>query len=252
MVQPSSPRSSRAQLEQVVDERAERAHVRPHAGGVLATRLRVDELVVDRVGQQAQRGDGRPQVVGDRGDEVAPRLLLGVQPRHHHIDVGRQTGDLVAPADLGADIAAPVPDGGERRPHGAQVGERAAADEPRRPGRERARVGHDQRGHQRVVAGHVHEPREQGDGDHDLRRADRRDQRELAPQPAEPCPPRDEGARDEDRHAAQRSEDRQGQRPGPGPVAGERHGRGGDGQAERQTQAARGAPRARGAHGANR
>ena len=43
------------ELEQVVDQRAERAHVRAHARRVVAAVLGVDDVVVDRVGEQPQR-----------------------------------------------------------------------------------------------------------------------------------------------------------------------------------------------------
>jgi len=61
----------------------------PHVGPAL---IAGDDVVADRVGQQAQGGDRRAQVVRDRGHElmagrlgpVARRLLAG-QPGDHHV-----------------------------------------------------------------------------------------------------------------------------------------------------------------------
>ena len=61
------------ELEEVVDERAQRAHVDAEAADVLAAGLGIADLVVDGVREQAQRGDGGAQVVRDRRDERAPR-----------------------------------------------------------------------------------------------------------------------------------------------------------------------------------
>jgi hypothetical protein len=49
--------------------------VRVHRRQVAATGRLVDDLVVDRLDQQPQRGDRRAQVVGDGGDQLPARRL---------------------------------------------------------------------------------------------------------------------------------------------------------------------------------
>jgi hypothetical protein len=49
--------------------------VRRHARQVLATGVRVDDLVVDGFGQKAQGGDRRTQVMAHGRDQVTARTL---------------------------------------------------------------------------------------------------------------------------------------------------------------------------------
>ena len=68
--------SSRVSSKRSSISAAERAHVGAHARARSRGGLVVDDVVVDRVGEQPQRGDRRAQVVRDGGDEVAPGALL--------------------------------------------------------------------------------------------------------------------------------------------------------------------------------
>ena len=126
------------ELEQVVDQRAERAHVGSHADDVLAPQLAVDHVVVERVGEQPQRGHRRAQVVRDGGEQRPAQALLVVEPRHHGVDVGGQGRDLVVALDAGAHVAPALADGRQRAAHAVEVVERAAADARRRPPGERS------------------------------------------------------------------------------------------------------------------
>ena len=79
------------QLEQVVDQCAERMHVRRDPPEVLTPHRRAgDDVVVDRIDEQAQRGERRAQVVRDRRDQPAPRALLTRERRDHRVDVGAE------------------------------------------------------------------------------------------------------------------------------------------------------------------
>ena len=123
------------ELEEIVDQGAEGAHVGADARRVVAAVLGVDEAVVDGVGQQPQGGDGGAQVVGDGGDEVASRPLLAVEPRHHGVDVGRQAGELVASDDAGAHVASALADERERRSHRVDVVDGSAPEQAHGPAR---------------------------------------------------------------------------------------------------------------------
>ena len=107
-----APSSTRAlglqpgEVEEVVDQRAERAHVGVHAGRVLAPLGVLDDLVVDRGGQQAERGDRRAQVVRDGGEELAPHALLALEA-DDHASTSRPSWRLVVPAGR-CDVAAAV------------------------------------------------------------------------------------------------------------------------------------------------
>ena len=140
------------ELEEVVDQRAERAHVGADARRVVAAVSASSTTVVDRVGQQLQRGDRRAQVVRDGGDEVAARAaLLAVEPRDHRVDVGRQLGELVVAADAGAHVARALADGARRRARRRRRRSARRAERPHRPHGQRRRVGDDEDREERVV-----------------------------------------------------------------------------------------------------
>ena len=117
------------EVEEVVDQRAEGAHVGVHARGVLAPLGVLDDLVVDRGGQQAQRGDRGAQVVADGGEQLAPRA-----PRV----AARAMAAERAIVGRDADVAAT----GDARVRGrrARAGHRARDPEHQRGGEDTSRI----------------------------------------------------------------------------------------------------------------
>ena len=71
-------------------------------------------------------------------NSVRRRALLAVEAHDHRVDVGGQPAISSSPRDAGADVARALADGGERRAHGVDVAQRAAADAAHRPARQRA------------------------------------------------------------------------------------------------------------------
>src|SRR5206468_3202005 len=97
------------ELEEIVDQHAQRAYVRGHAGEILAARGGVgDEVVADRLGDQLQRGDRRAQVVRDGGDQAAAGGRLGLELGDHRLDVSGDGRELAAAGDLDAQVALAV------------------------------------------------------------------------------------------------------------------------------------------------
>ena len=175
------------EVEEIVDQRAERAHVRVHAGGVLAPLGGLDDLVVDRGGEQAERGDRRAEVVRDGSEELAPHPLLAVQALDHRVDVAADVRDLV-----GAVAAPCARRGGPRRPRSARrtrdrgrraPASRAGARSRARARRRRRRAGPPsrRRGWRRTSGPRTAPPRRQ------RRRAECRDRPELAAQASGPA-----------------------------------------------------------------
>ena len=156
--------------------------------------------------------------------------------RDHRVDVGAQAGELVAAGEVRAHVAAPVRDGVERRAHGVDVGERAAAEQASRPEAEHAGERGDEHGEERVVAGDEHELHEDADGDRQLRRGDDREQDELPAQAADLRAVRDDRVRREDGRDAERQEDEQrgARRRAAVGRAGQRRGDGGGRDGERE------------------
>ena len=66
------------QLEEVVDQRAERVDVRGNSPEVFRPLLAVDDLITHRLGEEAEARDRRAQVMRDRGHQIAARALLGL------------------------------------------------------------------------------------------------------------------------------------------------------------------------------
>ena len=135
------------ELEQVVDQHAERVDVGSHPAQVGPAGLRVlHDVVTNCVGEQAQRGDRRAQVVRHRGGQVAagglglvpPGLLLAELVDHR---VGRrgELGQLVVGRSLDRDVA---PAAADR--HQAVADRRHVAQDP---------TGHEAGGHDCEQAG---------------------------------------------------------------------------------------------------
>ena len=232
------------ELEEIVDQGAEGAHVGADARRVVAAVLGVDEAVVDGVGQQPQGGDRGAQVVGNGGDEVASRPLLAVEPRHHGIDVGRQAGELVASDDAGAHVASALANEQERRSHRVDVVDGTAPEQVHGPRGQRGGVGRGEHGEERVVAGDEHLVDEEHDRGRELHHRDHGDDRELAAQAAHASPRACQRVGDKHYAAAQRREDLQRGQRCIVPVANERHRRHRGGGRDREAEAAGQTPHA--------
>ena len=99
------------QVEEIVDEAAQPAQVPVHALERDASLGVRDDLLAQGVGEQAQRGDRRAQIVRDRGQQRAAGLLLGGQAPGHR---GRRAGhraQLVGAAGDHAHVALPAAHG---------------------------------------------------------------------------------------------------------------------------------------------
>ena len=180
------------QLEEVVDQRAQRADVGRHPAQVLRARLTVDEVVADGVGEQPQRGDRRAQVVRDRGDERAPRALrrvaralLLVEARDHVVRRRRELRQLVAAGGRDLHVAPSLADRGQPVAHVLDVAQDAAGEHLGGDDGDEARERDDQRHEHRVLVADEHQPRRDDDGDQRLADHDRHGERELPPQRAQ-------------------------------------------------------------------
>ena len=107
------------ELEQVVDEHAERVDLLPHRGQVV---LGLDDPVLDRLEHRLERGDRGPQVVARPRHELSPGVEQLLEPRGHLVERGRDLRELRRPAlaDPRGEVAARDP-----RRRRAQLAERA-------------------------------------------------------------------------------------------------------------------------------
>jgi hypothetical protein len=199
----------------------------PLALGVL------DDLVVDRCGQQRQRRDRRAQIVRDGGEELAAHLFLAREAGDHLVHLAAEARDLVVAVQPRAHVAPPLPHGRERVTHGLEVAQSARAQPVRDPQHQSRRIRRQQDGHQRVVAGGEHQRHEQRDAGRELHRAQRGHEPELHAQPARP-PPRDQLPRQDRQHRQRRDDLQRDQRTVP--VVEVNQDDGGDRQRQRQRE----------------
>ena len=159
-----------------------------HARRVLAPLGVLDDLVVDRGGEQAERGDRRAQVVRDGGEELAPHALLALEPDDHRVDVAPDARDLVVPRSPVRTSRRPSPTALSVDADAVEVGERercpagARSRARARPRRRRAGSSSPRRGWRRTSG-----PRTAPTATASDDRAEQRDRPELAPQPAGPA-----------------------------------------------------------------
>ena len=93
------------ELEQVVDEPAERPHLLLEGAEVV---LRLGEAVLDRLEHRLHVRERRAQVVARPGDELRPGVEQLLEPRGHLVERGRQRRELALPrrGHAGRQIAA--------------------------------------------------------------------------------------------------------------------------------------------------
>lgn len=246
---------------------AQRAHVGLHLREVAPAGGLVDDVVVDRLDEQPQRGDRRAQVVGDRRDEVAAgrvRGLAGVlgagQPRAERVDRAGELRQLVAGAGSQRSGALALADRLQGVAHRLHVAHHPAGEQPGGAHGDEPREHRDDPDEQRVVGRDEHQRRE-GDGDeHHLPGGDGHSEAELAPQRAEALAPRRGQVSDREHHQPEAGEQQEGQDRGMAAVDGEhderaagRARRGGESREERPAcVVARGAGPSRASHGWNR
>ncbi len=143
-------------------------------------RVGLEHVVLEAVGDQAQRRDRGSQVVRDRGHQPAPSPFLGVDARDHRLDVGRERCQFVLAAHGKFDVAGAGTDFGERTADGVEVRERPARYEPRRAEPDQSGVARRERHEQGVVGRDEHERGKQRHRRRELRRDECRE-RSQAP-----------------------------------------------------------------------
>ncbi len=213
------------ELEEVFDQGRERGDVNGHLLEVAAPGIAIHEVVLDRVGQEPQRGERRAQIVGDGGDQVLSSRLrhvpLGLPIRElerHQVGGLRQLGDLVVGVGVDLHVPAALPHGAHGVPHRPDVHEHAPREHGQRVGGERTGEGQQERQGEGIVWREEHEQghRAHTEADEHDRHSDR--EGELARQASGRGPPAGQQVRPGDRRRT-RSEHEQGhQHPVPAAV----------------------------------
>ena len=248
------------ELEQVVDHGAHRAHVDADPRDVFQARRSVDDVVGQRRAEQPQRGQRRADVVGDRGQQLAPgvlerraRVFFALQGRRQLLDVAGDERQLVAA--LGRDLHVAL-DRRRRacRPRlsSSMSPSTAARDRAGAPRAHDARVEGQHRREQRVGRGVGHQRDEQAGGKQQLADDDRPADGQLASHPADARADGEEALDHQHRQQADGGEDREACPARVAAVGKEADERSRERRAERHEDARRRAPERLGAHGWNR
>ena len=178
------------ELEQVVDQDAQRVDVGAHPAQVAATGGGIlDDVVADGFREQAQRRDRRAQIMRDGRDQVPPgglglvaASLLLAELVDHRVGGRCQLGQLVVGRGLDLHIALAPADGGQPIANRLHVVQDPAGDDPGGDDRNEAGGGHDQRRQRRAAVGYDHQRPTDHERHQHRGHDDRHHQRELPAQ----------------------------------------------------------------------
>ncbi len=151
------------ELEEIVDQGPQGAHVSAHRVHVAARGGGVNELVLERLREQPQRAERGAQVVGDRRDHLTAGrvgrvacVLLRGERRDHAVGGAREVLELATRVGLDLDLPLPALQRVETLADRMHVAHRPPQQELRGTGGDDRREQQDRDGHPGVVGGYEH------------------------------------------------------------------------------------------------